>query len=402
MGLFKPDISSFTNYYDKGRFLLAWRISLSFTIIFLILSILYGLEDAQAVLPVSLTLLVTISSLVYLKITKNFKPLFWVYAISGTILTNFAINYVLEFTHYVDFMWITACILLSFIGLGTRYGILFIIINSIGIAYFFWFTLNTHIETLQPKTNLELTGDFIEVLFAFFVIAYLLTQFVHFQQYSESELKKLNKDLEEQNKLILSKNSENETLLKEIHHRVKNNLQIIISLLRMQSGDMKSEESKKHFSEAINRIMAMSLIHQKLYGEKELSKIDLKSYIEELVNDIIGVSLGKDNVSLIVKTKVNKLSLDTIVPLGLLINELVSNSLKHAFNNEDGEITVEINQFEENFEFDYWDNGTWKEPTTNEVSFGVELIDILTDQMNGSKLLNTTDGTHYTFKLTNL
>ena len=209
-------------------------------------------------------------------------------------------------------------------------------------------------------------------------------------------------NLEDQNKLILSKNSENETLLKEIHHRVKNNLQIVISLLRMQSMEMKSEESKTYFTEAINRIMAMFLVHQKLYGEKELSKIDLEKYIEELVNDIIAISFDKNNIELLIKVNVEYLSLDTIMPLGLLINELASNSLKHAFNDKDGQISIVINQTGDKFDFDYSDNGIWKTPVSDRVSFGVELIDILTDQMNGSKVLDTGNGTHYSFKLTNL
>lgn len=402
MSLFTPNTEFVDNYYERGRFLLAWRISLSCSIIFSIQSVIYIISDASALLPMALIMSVAIGSLGYLKLTKNFKPLFWIFAISGTILANFAMNYVLDFTHYVDLLWVISCVLVAFIGLGTRYGTLFIVINGIGVAYFFWFTLNIHIETLQPKTDVELILALIEVLFAFFLIAYLLTQFVHFQQHSENELKKLNVNLEDQNKLILSKNSENETLLKEIHHRVKNNLQIVISLLRMQSMEMKSDESKTYFTEAINRIMAMFLVHKKLYGEKELSKIDLEKYIKELVNDIIAISLDKNNIELLIKVNVEYLSLDTIMPLGLLINELASNSLKHAFNDKKGQISIVINQTGDKFDFDYSDNGIWKTPVSDRVSFGVELIDILTDQMNGSKVLHTEKGTHYSFKLTNL
>ena len=381
---------------------MAWRISLSFSIIFLGLTLVYVISNALAFLPVSIGSVISLGCVVYLRITENFKPLFWVFAISGTIVTNFALNYVMEFTHYVDFIWIIISVLIAFIGLGIRYGILFFVVNSIGIAYFFWNTLNNHIERLEPKTNNQLIGDYIEILLSFFIIVYLIRQFIAFQQHSENELKKLNVNLEDQNKLILSKNSENETLLKEIHHRVKNNLQIVISLLRMQSMEMKSEESKTYFTEAINRIMAMFLVHQKLYGEKELSKIDLEKYIEELVNDIIAISFDKNNIELLIKVNVEYLSLDTIMPLGLLINELASNSLKHAFNDKDGQISIVINQTGDKFDFDYSDNGIWKTPVSDRVSFGVELIDILTDQMNGSKVLDTGNGTHYSFKLTNL
>ncbi|MDX2359356.1 MAG: sensor histidine kinase [Crocinitomicaceae bacterium] len=400
MGFFTPNISAIDNYYDKGRFLLAWRISIAFTLIFTVLAIIYGLSNADALLPICLTLVVTVSSAIYLRTTLNFKPLFWVYAISGTLITNFAMNYVLDFTHYVDFVWMTACILLAFVGLGWIYGVFFIGLNLVGIGYFFWFTLNRHIEILQPKTNLELIADLVELSFAFFVIAYLMRQFVLFQKYSESSLKQANADLENRNQLILSKSKENETLVKEIHHRVKNNLQIIISLLRMQSTELKSEESKSHFTEAINRIMAMSLIHQKLYGEKELSKIELKSYAEELVKEIISVSDQGENISVTIDSNMETMNIDTIVPLGLLINELVSNSLKHAFSSDKkGVIELRILQKEDHYELTYSDSGTWKAIEEGTTSFGLELVDILTEQMNGEKTLNTDNGTHYQFIL---
>jgi len=139
-----------------------------------------------------------------------------------------------------------------------------------------------------------------------------------------------------------------------------------------------------------------------LYGEKELSKFDLKSYIDELVNDIVAVSIQKEGVSLEIDTNVGNISLDTVVPLGLLINELVSNSLKHAFLEADGEVRIKIEQEGDNITFNYSDTGRWKEAEPDSISFGVELIDILTDQMNGSKELNTENGAHYVFKLKNL
>ncbi len=361
---------------------------------------MYAYSSITALIPTAITLVISSSCLVYLAISKNYKPLFWVYAVAGSLLAHFAMNYVLSFTHYVDFMWVVISIILAFIGLGWVYGVLFIFGNAVGLAYFYWFTLNTHIQVLEPKTNVEILADYIEVLFAFFVVAYLMRQFILFQTYSENSLIKANEDLAKQNKLIQSKNNENETLMKEIHHRVKNNLQIIISLLRMQSAELKSRESQEHFSEAINRILAMALIHQKLYSSKELSKVNIKSYLEQLVMEIVAIFPGRDKVSVRVETCIDQMSLDTIVPLGLLINELISNSLKHAFReNEQGAITIGIRQKGEKFEVTYSDNGQWKEPNTEVSSFGLELVDILTDQLNGTKEMNTENGTHYRFIL---
>lgn len=379
--------------------MLAWRISVAFAIIFGIMTFVYR-NDTHAALPTFLTLLVSAGCLVYLAITKNYAPLFWVYAIFGTLLTQFAVNYVLNFTHYVDFMWMIASILVAFIGLGWFYGILFVIIHALGIAYFLWFTLNRHILILKPRTSFELMGDYLEILFAFFVIAYLMRQFIRFQTHSEYSLKNANTNLARQNQLIQSKRDENEILMKEIHHRVKNNLQIIISLLRMQRAELKSEESKSQFSEAINRIMSMSLIHQKLYGEKELSKVNLKSYLEQLSSEIISIFPNKHKINVEITTHIQNMNLDTIVPLGLLVNELISNSLKYAFISEkEGLIKISIAQNNGHYYFDYGDNGTWIEPDANTSSFGSELIEILTEQLNGEKTLDTVDGTNYHFTL---
>jgi len=402
MSLFTPNTDSIDDFYDKGKFLLAYRISLFFLTAFTLLSVIYLINDINSILPILLTDIVVVFAFFHLKTTKNVQPFFWIYTISGSLIIHFSLNHMLQLTHYVDLIWIMVIVSLAFIGLGAKYGLLFLTLNVLGIAYFFCCTLNHHIRVLEVRDPLELIGDVIEITFALLIIGYLLLEFVRYQKQTEKVLRVVNSNLEEQNALIQSKNLENETLLKEIHHRVKNNLQIIISLLRMQSMEMKSEESKMYFTEAINRIMAIFLIHEKLYGEKELSKIDLKKYIEELVNDIISISFDKNNIELFIKVNVKYLSLETIMPLGLLINELASNSLKHAFNDKDGQISIVINQTGDKFDFDYLDNGIWKTPVSGRVSFGVELIDILTDQMNGSKVLQTEKGTHYSFKLKNL
>ena len=400
MSIITPNTKSIDSHYERAKFLLAWRISLLFLILFGILTTNSIANKENSMLPFLMALAVIIITSIHLKATRNTKPFFWVYAISGTFIVNFALNYVLDFTHYVDFLWLIAIILLAFIGLGWSFGILFTLLNATGMGVFFWFTLNNHIETIQPRSNIEIIGDFVEVLFALFVVTYLMRQFVLFQRYAEKSLKKANANLEEQNKLIRSKNTENETLMKEIHHRVKNNLQIVISLLRMQQSELKSEESRNQFSEAINRIMAMSLIHQKLYGEKELSKVNLKSYLEELVSEIKSIFPDNEKISTQIHSQVENINLDTIVPLGLLINELVSNSLKYAFTNEkNGEISIEITQKENEYRFVYSDSGKWLEPNKNNSSFGLELIDILTQQLNGEKSIETENGTKYHFTL---
>ena len=400
MGLFSPDTSFFDNYYDKAKYLLAWRVSLVFIPIFIIVSVLYSFTSFNAAFPSTLVVLVGVFCLTFLYFTKKYQPIFWVYAISGSAISNYAMNTVFELTHYNDFLWILICIFLAFIGLGRKFGIIFTILNAILIFYFFVFSLNKHISILQPRNDTELFGEFLEVLFAFFILGYLIHQYFLFQQYSEKELKIVNNELETQNKLISSKNNENIILMKEVHHRVKNNLQIITSLLRLQKNNLPPEAEQK-FDEAISRIMTMALIHRKLYQSQDLSKINLESYINDLINEILASLSSNENIITNINSSYNSIGLKTIVPLGLMINELLSNSFKHAFREQQkGIINIEISATKTNeFELKYSDSGVWEKAVKNNVQFGLELIETLTEQLEGSFIR---EGSAFIFQLKNL
>lgn len=122
---------------------------------------------------------------------------------------------------------------------------------------------------------------------------------------------------------------EKEIMLKEIHHRVKNNLQVITGFLSLQQYNS-SEEVAQLLSESINRVHVMALLHQQLYQSKDLSMIELKAYVSSLINNIL-ISSGRDDLQLEVKIEDIRIDIDNIIPLGLIINELISNALKHAF-----------------------------------------------------------------------
>lgn len=400
MKLFNPDVSFYGNYFDRAKYLMGWRISIVFILVFFIISIIYSFTSFTAAFPSYLVLCVGIFCLTYLYFTKNYKPIFWVYSISGFAISHFAMNTVYELTHYIDFLWVMVCIFITFIGLGRKVGIIFTIINALLIAIFFGFTLNNHIINLKPRTTIQLIGEYTEILFALFVLGYLIHQYFLFQQYSEKELIAANNELETQNQLITSKNNENILLMKEVHHRVKNNLQIITSLLRLQKNNL-SPEIEQKFDEAISRIMTMSLIHSKLYQSDDLNKVDIESYIKDLIHEILVSLSNDDKVKTNITSDVYAIGLKTIVPLGLMINELLSNSFKHAFKeNENGLITINIHKISNNeFELHYSDSGKWKESSNEKIKFGLELIETLTEQLDGTMIRNQSD---YHFKLKNL
>ena len=136
--------------------------------------------------------------------------------------------------------------------------------------------------------------------------------------------------------------AEKETLLKEIHHRVKNNLQIVSSMLHLQSGYIKGDEAKGLFEESKKRIDAMSLIHEKLYRSKDLARVDFREYVDGLICNLSALSAEDyDRIEMRAEIEGVILDVDNSIPCGLIINELITNALRHAFpDGRPGEITI--------------------------------------------------------------
>lgn len=209
----------------------------------------------------------------------------------------------------------------------------------------------------------------------------------------------------EQNDRLQELNKEKVVLLQEVHHRVKNNMQIIISLLKLQMNDVESNETRSHFEDAVNRILAISTIHGKLYQEDLVSKVQVKPYFEELASNLLDMSNFGEKIDLKVNSSVDFVGLNTVMPLGLIINELLTNSIKYAFEqSQKGKIEIELKQEKENeLSLQYSDDGTWIEQSENGKHFGLDLIEILTSQMNGKVDRKTGEnGTKYQFTIHNL
>lgn len=404
MNIFTPKAALFESHIERAKFLMVYRLTLIFTVIFFCLSLTFYDVEFYALVSYLIALVISIVALIYLIITKKYVHLFLFFAITGSVISQFSCYFSMTTTHYVDFMWMLVCSLLAYVGMGKYWGMIVLAINSVGIAFFIYYRHNDHIELLPPLTKATATGAYIELVLAIFIFGYLMYQFISFQNFSEAKLRKANIELANQNTVILAKNNENITLIKEIHHRVKNNLQIIISLLRLQQSEIVNEEARENFTEAINRVMVMSSIHQRLYQEKEVSRIDLKSYLSDLAEDLKMIFHTDKKIDVHIKSTYGEIDLKTLVPLGLLLNELISNSYKYAFNAvSEGEIKIEITEQKDKFDLIYFDNGTWREQESNRASFGLDLINILAEQLNGSFAFTTNEtGTRYHFLLSKL
>ncbi len=201
---------------------------------------------------------------------------------------------------------------------------------------------------------------------------------------------------------IKSSLKEKEVLLQEVHHRVKNNLQIISSLLSLQSAHIKDRRDLEMLKESQNRIRTMALIHEKLYQSEDLANIDFHEYIEALVDALFrSYGVSTDTVTPAIEVGAVSLGVDTAIPCGLILNELVSNSLKHAFpGGRKGEIRITLRPLNGSIELMVRDNGVGIPDridfrTTD--SLGLHLVTILAeDQLNGKITLTRDGGTTFT------
>lgn len=195
---------------------------------------------------------------------------------------------------------------------------------------------------------------------------------------------------------------EKEILLREVHHRVKNNMQIISSLINLQASRVKDPRINEMFKESRDRIRAMALIHEKLYQSKNLAEINFARYVESLALHLYHIyRVDTNKVRMQQKVEDVFLDINTAIPCGLIINELMSNALKHAFpNNKQGKILLKLHKnktkhhlvvkdtgvgFPKNFDF------------RNPESLGMQLINDLVDQIGGTIELESRGGT--TFKV---
>jgi two-component sensor histidine kinase len=180
-----------------------------------------------------------------------------------------------------------------------------------------------------------------------------------------------------------------QTLMKEIHHRVKNNLQVISSLLDLQSISIKDQQASGAVREGKLRVQSMALIHQNLYNDGNIKGILMEDYINNLVENLFqSYNIQKNKICLVTDIDHLNLDVDTVIPLGLILNELISNSLKYAFKEkEQGEIFIALKQREKKLELLVKDNGcgfppTWTQSQNN--SFGYSLINAFAKKLKAS------------------
>lgn len=225
--------------------------------------------------------------------------------------------------------------------------------------------------------------------------------FVIYRFYLQS--KQLNSKLILKNAIILKQKEEKEVLLKEIHHRVKNNLQLISSLLNLQTQNIEDESIISAIADGQNRIEAMVLIHQKLYQGANISSIDFKDYTLQLLDQISGLYPELKEVERKVIAHDIKLDIDTSVPIGLILSELITNAFKYSFSNKKGSITITLTKDEHDYVLVVHDSGPGLpkdfDPSTTS-SIGLHLVRRLSRQLYGTSHYKYENGSKFIINFT--
>ena len=261
---------------------------------------------------------------------------------------------------------------------------------------------NFEVSQLKKKMEIKQKNNFL--LFVFSLLIFLIMTIIFFL-HKNSTIRLKNKIISRANKkLELEKNKtqkslfEKETLLKEVHHRVKNNLQLVMSLLYVQSKQ-KNIGIAEFLEISQSRILSMALIHENLYQSEDLNKVDFNEYTKNLTQSILN-SYNNSNQNIELKLDLVNIYLDIqiAIPLGIIINELVINALKHAFlKDQIGIISIKISQKNNNFELIVSDNGTGiiESNEKNKNSIGLELVNQLVGQIEGVMDIQNISGMTY-------
>ena len=217
--------------------------------------------------------------------------------------------------------------------------------------------------------------------------------------------KKINDALREKNSVIAHSLEEKEVLLREIYHRVQNNLQFVSSLLNLQSRRVEDQGTKEVLKECKLRIQSMALIHQRLYQEDSLKGISFASYLKNLINTLQqSYQIEEGRIATVLNIEDVRLDLDTAIPLGLILNELITNAYKYAFpNNAKGELKISLKKQDSGLLLKVADNGVGiskLEEIDKSNSFGLKLVNSLAQKLNAEVKFEVEQGTEVILHMT--
>jgi len=259
--------------------------------------------------------------------------------------------------------------------------------------------IQTEFDVAGKEDTIELQGITIKrqrirqtliIVFASLLFILLLLIYIAYQNIRKKRV------------LLQKQNLEKEFLLKEIHHRVKNNLGIVSSLLALQAAQIDDPKVIEAMQESQNRVYSMGMIHQRLYQGKNLATVEMKDYFLHLGQNILDSFGAVDHINLELDMETIEIDVDTAIPLGLIVNELLTNSLKYAFpNKRKGKIKISLQKTsDEILLLEVADDGVGEqeENLNKGTGFGTQLIRLLMQQLDGKMKFQSKEGTSFSFE----
>lgn len=375
-------LSATPDFYEKAKIELNFNFPFFTFLLFVAFSIFLFLFNVEySSITVTGAWLFALGFLFFLKYSKNIR--LSSFLLSTVIFLLVTLNLLLnkQILHLGYPYWMSMQLLFAVFNLGIIWGVFYASFGALAFIIYRQFNLFDSMELINFDPKPHMITFIVEIALASFLLLYLIYLYLQTSRKSESALKTQNQLLTEKNALIESQNDEKTIMLREIHHRVKNNLQVVNSLLRLQSHEIKDKNSLKAFTISQQRIHAMALIHERLYQQDNLSAEISPNYIEILVHDLIDLYKNNQDISLTIHFCNGFINQKNVVPFGLIVNELVSNTLKHGIEQK-GVISIEAERKNDTILFEYCDSGKGLDPNYHK-GFGLELIESLADQIDG-------------------
>lgn len=380
-----------TDFYERSRIDLSFNFLFPFSIILTLVGLAFAFTGAHAVMvgnfcgaATALLHLLMIRKLQDHRLASKIYVTIVFCMVTGNIIFDFGT------LHLGTPLWLVILVLYTVFTLGLRWGIGITTACVLVYAYYFAFNLRDHYRIAAGYPDAIYHTLFVEIALAFAIIIYLVSVFVDTSNKAKAELRKSYTDLQQKNEVISRQHAEKEVMMREIHHRVKNNMQVIVSMLRLQSQDFTDKRSLRGFEDAQQRILAMALVHERMYRSEDLSNIEVKQYFHLLARDLVKQNTTTQEIELNVNVDLHYIGHRSIIPMGLILNEMIVNSLKHGIG-EKGTISISASHTASSIHFAYADDGSGFSEASRE-GFGLELIRLLTSQLNGEVSISSNPG----------
>jgi two-component system, sensor histidine kinase PdtaS len=300
-----------------------------------------------------------------------------------------------------EYYLIPFIVILAYLNKPIKILVLFLIVCIIT------FIISKHFEaTVVPEASVGFLAEYFyytNIIFSFVLLFLFIRLFIRQYESNRKEINDKNNELSEINTKLANKNEKIQILIKEISHRTKNNLQLISSLISIQSEEIDSPENKAILDDIKARIFSIALVHKKLYLSKQTNQILLAEYVKELAETIINTFDSGADIDLKVESEEISVNIDDVVVLGIMLNELLSNAIEHGLVNTDNkEISLNISKISENkIKVLVYDSGEGISVLNNPNNhkFGFSLVLNLVEQLNGEIYIYEDSGNYIEMSL---